>query len=343
MRNHSLWLASCGVSWTVAVTSPLAALEKDASIEQFYRGRKVSLHVGYTPGGGYDAYARLLARHMGQKLSGAAIVTQNMPGAGSLRLTNWLYNAAAKDGSVIGAVSRGAAFEPLLGGEGAQFDAVKFNWIGSINNEGSVCVTWAASGISNFKDLQRQEVIMGANRADTDQFPRILNEVLKTKIRIVLGYPGGNEINLAMERGEVQGRCGWSWSSLVAARSDWLTDKKINVIVQMATRKHPDLQHVPLALELTDDPEEKSLLLLMLARQTTGRPIVAPPGVPEDRVAALREAFMSTTTDRDFLSEADKAQLEIEPVAGLEVQELIRDAYATPKAIVERAKKALRD
>ena len=313
-------------------------------VADFYRGKTINVWIGYGAGGGYDLSARVLARHMGRYMPGEPmLVARNMPGAGSLSLANWLYNVAPRDGSVIGALSRGAAFEPLLGGEGAQFKADQFNWIGSMNNEGSVCVTWAASQIRTFKDAQMQEVIVGANRADTDQFPRILNEVLHTRMKLVLGYPGGNEINLAMERGEVQGRCGWSWSSVVTTKPEWLKERKINVIVQMALRKHPDLPDVPLAVDLTDQPEEKQLLRLILARQTTGRPIVAPPAAPEARVAILRRAFMETMTDATFVAQATHAQMEIEAVSGQEVQELVKDAYAAPQALVERAKKALRD
>lgn len=245
----------------------------------------------------------------------------------------------------MGAVSRGAAFEPLLTGEGTQFDAAKLNWIGSMNNEVSVCVTWAGSGVKNFKDLQQKEVVVGGTggSADTDQFPRILNEVLNTKMKLVTGYPGGNEINLAMERGEVQGRCGWSWSSVISTRPDWLKDKKVNVIVQLALQKHPDIPEVPLAVDLTDNPEEKRVLRLILARQTMGRPIVAPPGVPQERVEALRQAFMETMKDPDFVAQAKKAQMEIEAVSGSQVQELVQEAYDTPKPLIERAKKALKE
>ena len=343
-RKH-VFTNICVISLVIALTTVGWAQDKTAeNAAQFYKGKRVSIYIGYSAGGGYDTYARLLARHLGENIPGSpAVVPQNMPGAGSLRLANWLFNVAPKDGTVIGAVSRGAPFEPLLTGEGTQFDAARFNWIGSMNNEGSVCVTWAETGIKEFADLQRREVIMAANRADTDQFPRILNEVFNTRIKLVLGYPGGSEMNLAMERGEVQGRCGWSWSSVVMTKPGWLKDKKINVIVQMALRKHSDLPDIPLAIDLTEKPEEKSLLRLILARQTTGRPIVAPPGVPSERVQALRDAFMTTMGNRDFINEAAKAQLEIEAVPGLEVQDLVTEAYATPQPLVERARKALKE
>src|SRR5499427_4199554 len=201
---------------------------------EFYRGKTVEIYVGYTVGGGYDLYARLLARHIGKHIPGnPTVIAKNMEGAASLRLANWLYQVAPKDGSVFGTIGRGTAFDPILGQKGAQFDGTKFTWIGSANNEVSVCVSWnATSGIKKFEDLFTKEITVGGTSmsADTDQFPRILNGVLGTKMKIVSGYPGGSEVVLAMERGEVQGRCGWSWSSLISTHKSWLDEKKITVL-----------------------------------------------------------------------------------------------------------------
>ncbi|MBM3607425.1 MAG: hypothetical protein FJX29_03080 [Alphaproteobacteria bacterium] len=310
------------------------------SVADFYRDKKVTLYVGYSAGGGYDVYARQLARHMGNFIPGKpTIVVQNMPGAGSVRLTNWLYNVGSKDGTVFGTVARGVAFEPLFGVKGAQYDAVKFSWIGSMNDEVSVCVSWEKpDGVKTFQDMMSKELVVGGTggAADTDQFPRVLNGVFGTKFRVVAGYPGGNDINMALERGEVAGRCGWSWSSVLSTRASWLKEKKINVLVQLSLSKHADLPNVPLVTDLAKNDADRAALLLVFARQVMGRPFVAPPGVPADRLAALRKAFLDTQKDKDFLAESDKAKLEITPVSGERVQAIVEEAYRTPKDIVVR-------
>lgn len=315
-----------------------AAPAQAAGITSFYDGKTVNMYIGYSAGGGYDVYARLVARHMARHIPGAAeIVPNNMPGAGSLRMTNWLFNAAPKDGTAFGAPGRGVAFEPLLG-DGAQYDSTRFNWIGSANNEVSVCVAWHTTGIKTIEDARQRELIVGGTggAADTDQFPKVLNAVFGTKMRLVAGYPGGNDINMAMERGEVKGRCGWSWSSVVSTRANWLKENQINILVQLSMKKHPDLPNVPLVLDLARNQEETQMLRLVFARQAMGRPFVAPPDVPADRVKILRDAFMATMKDKQFLAEAAKGQIEIDPVSGEEVQNIVREAYATPADLVKR-------
>jgi tripartite-type tricarboxylate transporter receptor subunit TctC len=263
-----------------------------------------------------------------------------MEGAGSLRLANWMFRVAAKDGSVIATIGRGTGFDPILGQKGAQFDGTKFTWIGSANNEVSVCVAWnATSGITKFDDLLTKEMKVGGTSmsADTDQFPRILNGVLGTKMKIVSGYPGGNDVVLAMERGEIQGRCGWSWSSVMSTHKAWLDEKKMTVLAQLALQKHPELPNVPLITDLAKTDEQKQILRLIFARQVMGRPYLAPPGIPADRAAVLRKAFMETMQDKDFLADAEKAQLEITPVAGEELQKLVAEVYATPPEIAQKA------
>lgn len=312
----------------------------------FYRGKTIDLMIGYSVGGGYDVYARLIARHLGKHIPGNPTVTpKNMEGAGSLRLANWLYNVAPKDGLVFGTIGRGTGFDPLLGGKTAQFDGTKFNWIGSANDEVSVCVVWNGRGkVTKFDDLLTQELSVGGTgaAADTDQFPRIINGVLGTKMKIITGYPGGNEVNLAMERGEVDGRCGWSWSSVKSTRASWVSEKKITILMQLSLAKHPDLPDVPLIVDLAKNDEQRQILKLIFSRQPLGRPYLAPPGVPADRVAALRKAFTDTMADKEFLAEADKAQLEITPIAGDAVQKLVAEIYQTPPAVVQRAADILR-
>ena len=332
--------------WIVGVA--IATFASSASAQtpaEFYKGRNVELYIGYSVGGAYDLYARTIARHLGKHIPGnPTIIPKNLEGAGSLRLANWLYNVAPKDGTAIGTIGRGTGFDPLLGSKGAQFQADKFTWIGSANNEVSVCVAWKGSGISKLEDTLSKELIVGGTgqAADTDQFPRILNGVLGTKMRVVTGYTGGNEVGLAMERGEVQGRCGWSWSSVKSTRATWVGGKQITILTQLSLAKHPDLPDVPLIIDLAKNDEQRQILKLIFARQSLGRPYLAPPGVPSDRVAILRKAFTDTMADKEFLADADKAQLEITPIAGEAVQKLVADVYQTPAAVAHKAAEILR-
>jgi tripartite-type tricarboxylate transporter receptor subunit TctC len=310
------------------------------SVADFYKGRTVDLYIGYSVGGAYDLYARMIARHIGKHIPGnPTVLPKNMEGAGSLRLANWLYNVAPKDGSAMAIIGRGTGFDPLLGNAKAQFDGTKFTWIGSANNEVSICVAWHTSGITKFEELLTKELVVGgtSSSADTDQFPKIVNGVLGTKMRVVTGYPGGNEVGLAMERGEVQGRCGWSWSSVKSTHQKWIDEKQFSILVQLALDKHPDLPDVPLVIDLAKSQEQRQILRLIFARQVMGRPFLAPPGVPQDRVDALRKAFMDTMTDKDFLADTEKAKMEITPVAGDKLQELVKEIYATPKELADKA------
>ncbi len=327
-----------GAAATLLLLLPAAAPAQSPA--EFYKGKNVDLYIGYSVGGGYDVYARIVARHIGKHIPGnPTIVPKNMEGAGSLRLVNWLYNVAPKDGSVFATIGRGTAFNPILGIPGAQFEGPKFTWIGSANDEVSVCATWHTSGVTKFDELMAKEIAVGGTGAsdDTVQFPRVLNGVLGTKMKIVSGYPGGNDAVLAMERGEVHGRCGWSWSSVMATHKNWLDEKKINILLQLALEKHPDLPNVPLVTDLAKTDEQKQILRLIFARQVMGRPFVAPPGIPQDRAEALRKAFMDTMKDKEFLAEAEKAGLEITPVPGEQIQKLVQDVYNTPPEIAKKA------
>src|SRR4051812_38927465 len=270
------YLLRCGILISAMQLLPISAGQAQPAAE-FYKGKNVDLLIGYSVGGGYDLYARMLARHMGKHIPGNPnVIPKNMEGAGSLRLANWLYNVAPKDGSAFAIIGRGTGFDPLLGNKAAQFDGNKFTWIGSANNEVSVCVAWSGSGISRFEDMLTKELIVGgpSTSPDTDQFPRITNGVLGTKMKVVTGYPGGNEVGLAMERGEVQGRCGWSWSSVKSTHRKWLEEKKFTVLVQLALDKHPDLPDVPLVVDLAKNDEQRQILRLIFARQVMGRPFL---------------------------------------------------------------------
>jgi tripartite-type tricarboxylate transporter receptor subunit TctC len=330
-----------GVTLTHGATAVFLALASNSACSaqspaDFYRGKSLDLYIGYSAGGGYDVYARALARHMGRFIPGnPTIVPKNMPGAGSLVLANWLYNVAPKDGTAFGIIGRGTGFDPLLGSTKAQFDATKFNWLGSMNDEVSVCVAWHATGITTLEQVKQRELTVGGSgpAADTDQFPKVLNASIGTKFKIVTGYPGGNDVDLAMERGEVMGRCGWSWSSVIATHQSWIDDKKINVLVQLSLKKHPDLPNVPLVMDFAKTEQQAQIFKLVFARQPMGRPFLEPPGIPADRVEALRKAFMATLQDREFLAEAEKMKLEINPVSGDEVQRIVQDVYRTPKPV----------
>jgi len=318
----------------------LVSLAEAQSPAEFYKGRSLELDISSSVGGGYDAYARMLARHIGRFIPGnPVVVPKNMEGAGGLRLANFIYNAAPKDGTTFATIYRGTIFDPLLGGKGAQFDATKFTFIGSANNEVSVCVTWHTTGVTRFEEALAKEVVVGASgpSADTYQFPKIVNGVLGTKFKIITGYPGGNDIDLAMERGEVQGRCSWSWTSLKATRRAWVGEKKINILFQMGLSKHPDLPDVPLIVDLARNEDDRAVLQLIFARQVMAWPYLAPPGIPKNRADALRQAFMETMSDKDFLADAERSRLEVRPVAGEDIQRLVTQVYGTPAAIAQRA------
>ena len=317
--------------WSIfSIVAAASTAHAQSPVADFYKGKSVDIYIGYSVGGAYDVYARLIARFIGRHIPGnPTIVPRNMEGAGSLRLANWLYQVAPKDGLAFGTFGRGAAFDPLLGVQGAAFEATKYNWIGSANDEVSICVAWKNSGITSIEDAMTKELIVGGTggSADTDQFPKILNGVLGTKMKLIVGYPGGNDVNLAMERGEVKGRCGWSWSSVKATQMHWVRDKTIAILVQLSLSKHPDLPDVPLVMDLAKTEEQRQILKTIFARQVMGRPYAAPPGVPQERVETLRKAFDETMNDKEFLAEAEKTGLEITPVSGRKIQELVSEVY----------------
>jgi tripartite-type tricarboxylate transporter receptor subunit TctC len=220
-----------------------------------------------------------------------------------------------------------------------QYDPTKFTWIGSANDEVSVCVAWHTSGVSKFEDVLTKELTVGSTGLgdDTYQFPRFVNNVLGTKFKMITGYPGGNDVSLALERGEVGGRCGWSWSSVKSIRMAWVTEKKINLLMQFSLAKHPDLPEVPLIMDLARNDEQRQMFRLIFARQVMGRPFQGPPGIPADRLRVLQKAFMDTMKDKEFLAEAEKAQFEITPVSGEDIEKLLAEVFKTPAALAEKA------
>jgi len=324
--------------------SPLAAAQN--AVEQFYKGKQISVIVGSSSGGGYDTYARLLARHFGSAMPGnPMVVVQNMSGAGSNRAAGYIYSVAPKDGTAAAAIFPGAVLQPLLSDVPVSHDPNKLIYLGSANSDVYVCYVRSDAAVQTYKDMLTKELIVGASNpgATTYDLPLLLNSVLGTKFRIVTGYPGSREITLALERGEVQGACGIGWTGIEAMHPDWFAKDTIRVLVQLSTKGHDDLNKrgVPRAEELAQSEDDKKVIQLVFSQGIFGRPFVLPPGVPADRVAALRKAFVLALNDKTLRAEADKMQLDVDPVSGDELQKLVADLYDTPARLVERARQAL--
>jgi tripartite-type tricarboxylate transporter receptor subunit TctC len=326
----------------VAGSALLAAAQATAQpATDFFRGKTVTMLIGYTSGGGYDIYARVLSKHLGRHIPGhPTVVPQNMPGAGSLRVANFLFNAAPKDGTTLGMIGRGLAVEPLIGASVAQFDGRKFTWLGSGSDQVSLCTTWHTSAIKNWDDMRAKPFTVAGegSGSDPDMFATMLRNLMGVKLKLVSGYPGGPEMNLAMERGEVDGRCGWSWTSIKITRNEWVTAKRITLLLQMALQKNPALPDVPLVMDLAGSERERQILRLVLSRQQMGWPFLAPPDLPPDRAQVLRQAFDNTMRDPEFLAEAAQRQLEVNPMRGADIDRLLRELYATPPDVIAATK-----
>jgi tripartite-type tricarboxylate transporter receptor subunit TctC len=306
-------------------------------------GRTLSVMIGYSVGGGYDLYARVLSRFLGRHIPGQpAVVPQNMPGAGGLRVANYLYTVAPKDGSVIGTFSRSIPTLPLLS-PAATFDGTKFTWLGSMSSDTSLCLTGSKSPVKTWRDMLTKPLVMGGQSSGTDSdiYARLYKNVLGARIKLVSGYPGTNDITLAMERGEVDGICGLSWGTIKIAHPQWMRDKTVNFLLQAGLKKDSELPDVPLALDLMDDPEKKQLLYLHFAPQGMARPFAAPPDIPADRKAALIKAFDDTMKDPELLAEAAREKMDINPMTGDEIDALLKELYATPADVVAKAAKAI--
>jgi tripartite-type tricarboxylate transporter receptor subunit TctC len=322
-----------------------AAPAQDA-VKAFYRGKQLSLVVGSSPGGGYDTYARLIARHFPDVMPGhPAVVVQNMSGAGSNRAAGYIYAVAPKDGTAIGAIFPGAVLQPLLSDVPVPHDPSKLVYVGSANSDVYVCYIRSDAPVKTFKDLLDNELIVGASNpgATTYDLPMLLNNILGTRFKIVTGYPGSREITIALERGEVQGACGLGWTGIETLHPDWFKEDKVRVLVQLSTEGHPDLNKrgVPRAEELAKNDDDRRAIQLVLSQGIFGRPYVLPPGVPLERVAALRKAFVETLNGPALRGEADKMHLDVDAMGGEELQKLVADLYATPPHLIERARQAL--
>ena len=307
------------------------------SVADFYRGKTVNFYIGDAPGGGYDLYAHFVARFLGSHIPGnPLILARNMPGAGSRTAAGYVSSVAAKDGLTLGASEEALPLEQAVGDESIQFDTAKFNWIGSPDSDNKVVVTWFTSGVKTIADAKSHEVQMGAS-ADTtsSQYLNAMNALIGTRFKVVYGYPGGNEINLAMQRGEVAGRGSSSWATW-KAKPDMLRDHKINVLVQVGFDKAAGLDDVPLLMQLGGNADDKEILKLLSAPTAIGHPIFTSPGVAGERVNALRAAFDATMKDPAFLDEAKKVKLDVQPTSGEALQKIVADILSAPKSIRDR-------
>jgi len=334
-RACVLAILAAGIA-AAAVTSPALA----QSPEEFYKGQTVTIYVGLSVGGGYDSNARLVARYIGKYIPGQPqVVVKNMPGGGGLVMTNSVANAAPKDGLHIGAPQRGIAFEPLLGdASNAKFDPLKLQWLGSVNSDTSVAVATKRSGVTKWQDLKTKELIVAGTGVGTESVtvPYILRNILGFKYKVIAGYPGGSEMNLAMQRGEVDGRGTFSWTSLKPHLKDWVETGDVIILYQQGLRKHPDIPNVPLVTDLAENDEQKKVLRLQFTAFELGRPLFVAEGVPADRVAALRRAFDQAMKDKELLADAETQKLEVNPTTGENMQKILAEVYATPKSLVER-------
>ncbi len=311
---------------------------------EFYKDKKVTFYVGLSPGGGYDLNARLIAKYIGRYIPGhPQVLVKNMPGGGGIVMTNFVANVSPKDGLHIGAPQRGVPFEPLLGDAShAKFDPVKLQWIGSANADTSVTVATRRSGVKTWQDLKTKELIVAGTGIGTESVtvPYILRNILGYKFKVIAGFPGGSEMNLAMMRGEVDGRGTFTWTSLKPHYKDWVESGELKILFQLGLHKHPDIHDAPLIMDLAETADQKKLLELQFTSFQLGRPYFVSDGVPADRVNALRRAFDQAVKDKDLLADAAKQGLEINPSSGEEMQETLRRTYAAPKELVTRLAEA---
>jgi tripartite-type tricarboxylate transporter receptor subunit TctC len=329
LKMHLHKVARCAMAVVIAGFAGTAAAD---SVEDFYKGKRVTVYIGSSAGGGTDIYGRTIAQFIGHYIPGKpTVIVSNVPGANGLTLANQLYKIMPKDGTALGTFDRNAAMHSIWHNPKAQFVATELNWIGSANIDTSTCVTWHDTGIDTLEKFMTQPVVLGSTAV---YHANLLNSLFGAHLKQVTGYPGGNDVLLALERGEVQGRCNWSYSSIISTRPDWIKDKKINVILQFADEKHPDLPNVPLVTDLIKNEKQQQMLDLILSSQVMARPFAAPPGIPGERVKALRTAFIAVTKDTAFVKAAHAQQLEVDPVTGEKIQAIIAKISKTPDNVV---------
>lgn len=328
-----------GVIAAVAA-SPVGA----QSPAEFYKGKVITFALGSEGGSGYETHTRLLARHLGTHIPGnPSTLVQNMPGASSIRAANYVYNVAPKDGTVIAAVQRTVPFEPLFGNSAAQYDVAKINWLGNTAKEIGLVVVWHSAPHQTAADIFKYEMIVGGAGpgTGTEQYARALNTILGARLRIVSGYQNMAPLTLAMERGEIQGNANWSWSSIQNSRPDWLRDNKIRLLMHVGLKDIPERPEVPSVLTLARTDEERQIFEVLMYNSSLGRPFFLGPDIPKDRVETLQTAFMATMTDKDFLEDAKKTKLDIDPHSGAEVRDIVLKAYAFPPDIITKARNAI--
>jgi tripartite-type tricarboxylate transporter receptor subunit TctC len=328
----------------LALTLCLGCAARADPIGDFYRGRAISLILSAGAGGGYESYAQAFAPYFSAHIPGnPPIVIQSMPGGGGIRAMLYLSSVAPKDGTTLGLVHSSVPFAPLYGIKAARFDARDMNWIGSINASTGICVAWRTSGIATWQDLLDKPFTVGSTGAGSqmETMPLMLDHLFGTKIKVIAGYVGGNDIYLAMERGEIQGRCGGLISSIESTRPDWFPQQMVNVPIQIASARNALFPNVPAITEFAKDERTKKILRLVLAPLEMDRPILAPPGVPAERVAALRAAFHAAMSDPGFITQAEKDHLETREVSGSHIAQILDDAYATPSDIAKAATAAM--
>lgn len=317
-----------------------SAQAQPAAPAEFFAGKSITVLIGYAAGGTYDATARLLARHMPRHIPGQPVmVPQNMPGSGGIKTILNLYTVAPRDGTALGMLSRSYPIEPVFNPQTAKYDPARLIPIGSTSTEVSVGVVWHTHGVRTLDDLQTRQITTGATGVtdDTGRFPTLLHNLTGAKIRVITGYPGGNDVTAAMEKGEVDARFGWSWGSLKSRSKPWLDDKKVNILVQMALEKAHDLPDVPLIMEFARTDIDRKALELLFAPQMVAWPLVAPPDVPAERVSTLRRAFDATMKDPAFVAEATRLRIDVEPVTGEAMQKIVERLGTFDRAVVDRA------
>ena len=327
----------------LAAGSFVNAAQAQSAVETFYKGKILDLYIGFTSGGTYDTYSRLVAQFMGDHIPGKPkIVPKQMVGAGSRAAATHIFNIAPKDGTQLATADQALAMQQVLNDPGIQFDANKFIWIGNPIADNNTMAAWTASGVTSIDEAKKREFVVGANGITASaQYPQAMNVLLGTKFKIITGYPGGTDINLAMQRGEVAIRGQNSWSSWKSQHMDWIQAKQITILVQIGLTKDKELPDVPLLMDLATAPDDRAALKLLSAPTTIGRPIFTTPGVPRERVEALRAAFDATMKDPAFLATAAKANMDLNPVSGDELQRIVADLFATPPSAVLRLKEIL--
>ena len=334
MRARQARLAGGAIFSLLLLTTPVAAQPGGDT----FVAKSVAMIIGFGPGGGYDLWGRIVGRHIGRHLPGApTVIPQNMPGAGSYAAASYIFNIAPKDGSVLGIIARDAALGPLSGATGARFDPTRLSWIGTPTKETNVCVAYHSSQVKSVLDLYDKQLIVGDTGPGTGtrSYPKALNELLGMKFKLVGGFPASSDVFLAMERGEVEGICE-SLDSIKIRRPDWIPTRKISILFQGGAEPNPELDGVPFVLDLALTGEQRQALEFLYAGQGIGRPFVAPPDLPPDRLKMLRDAFKATMTDPAFVAEAQKSKLDLEPEDGEHLAVLIAKIYATPKPIVDK-------